>query len=205
MPDPLPQRPLPGEHNRLYRIGVMLLNGYGYNWYRLDNRMRADDLLVRSRASERLESAVAKLRDLEGRYRRKYLPPPTREHPDPDPQHLAAARLFRFVAERILEIDTSLRGAAVPPDDKVWMRHRGELDTLQRLGECDAILAACAQELSGFVAGLAADVGLDPAAEQQIDRHLSQLTAALSRRGAILGGEDRNTQRGGFGSGAPSL
>jgi hypothetical protein len=61
----------------------------------------------------------SELRDLEGRYRRKYLPPPTREHPDPAPQHLPAARQFRAVADRILEIDTRLRGAAVPPDDKV--------------------------------------------------------------------------------------
>ena len=49
MPDPAAERPLPGEDSRLYRIGVMLLNGYGYNWYRWDNQMRADDLLVRSR------------------------------------------------------------------------------------------------------------------------------------------------------------
>jgi hypothetical protein len=33
------------------------------------------------------------------------------EHPDPDPRHLAAAQYFRAVAERILEIDTRLRGA----------------------------------------------------------------------------------------------
>jgi len=186
MPEPLPQRPLPGEHSRLYRIGVMLLNGYGYNWYRLDNRMRADDLLVRSRASEHLESAAAKLRDLESRYRARYLAPPTREHPDPDPQHLAEARQFRTLAERILEIDTSLRGAAVPPDDKVWMRHRGELDTLQRLGECDAVLAAAAKELDGLVADLPADTGLDPAVERQIDRHLGELTAVLAQRGEVL-------------------
>jgi len=115
MPDPADDRPLPGEDSRLYRIGVTLLNGYGYNWYRLDNQMRADDLLVRSRASEHLESAAAQLRDLEGRYRRKYLPPPTREHPDPDPQHLAAARQFRAVADRTLEIDTRLRALLYPP------------------------------------------------------------------------------------------
>ena len=73
--------------------------------------MRTDDLLVRSRASEHLESAAARLRDLEGRYRRKYLATPTREHPDPDPQHLAAARQFRGVADRILEIDYQAAGA----------------------------------------------------------------------------------------------
>ena len=186
MPDPLAERPLPGENSRLYRIGVMLLNGYGYNWYRLDNQMRADDLLVRSRASEHLESAAARLRDLEGRYRRKYLPPPTRDHPDPDPQHLAAARHFRGVTERVLEIDTRLRGAAVPPDDQVWLRQRGELETLQRLGNCDVVLVAGAKEVVETVAGMPADVCIDPAIEQQIDKHLDRLAETLTRRGEIL-------------------
>ena len=186
MPDPLAERPLPGEDSRLYRIGMLLLNGYGYNWYRLDNQMRADDLLVRSRASEHLESAAARLRDLEGRYRRKYLPPPTREHPDPEPQHLAAAQEFRDLAERILKSDTKLRGAAMPPDDKVWLRHRGELETLQQLGICDVLLVARAKELAGLVAGQAVDVGLDPALEQSIDQHLDELSGALIRRGEIL-------------------
>ena len=186
MPDPLAERPLPGENSRLYRIGVMLLNGYGYNWYRLDNQMRADDLLVRSRASEHLESAAARLRDLEGRYRRKYLPPPSRDHPDPDPQHLAAARHFRSVAERILEIDTRLRGAAVPPDDKVWLRQRSELETLERLGKRDVLLVAGAKELASLVAELPADAALDPAVDQQIDEHLGRLAEGLTRRGEIL-------------------
>ena len=186
MPDPVDDRPLPGEDSRLYRIGVMLLNGYGYNWYLWDNQMRADDLLVRSRASEHLENAAARLRDLEGRYRRKHLTPPTREHPDPDPEHLAAAQHFRAIAERILEIDTRLRGAAVPPDDKIWLRQRGELETLQRLGKCDVVLVACAKELAGLVAELPGDVGIDQAIEQRIDQHLDELTGALSGRGEIL-------------------
>jgi len=179
-------RPLPGEDSRLHRIGVMLLNGYGYNWYRLDNQMRADDLLVRSRASEHLASAAARLHDLGGRYRRKYLPPPTRAHPDPDPQHLATAQQFRAVADRILEIDTRLRGAAVPPDDKIWLRQRGELETLQRLGRCDVVLVADAKGLVGVVTDLPAEVGIDPAIEQQIDQHLGRLAETLTRRDEIL-------------------
>jgi hypothetical protein len=164
----------------------MLLNGYGYNWYRLDNQMRADDLLVRSRASEHLESAAARLRDLEGRYRRTYLPAPTREHPNPDPQHLAAAQHFRAVADRILEVDTRLRGAAVPPEDKIWLRQRGEIETLQRLGRCDVLLVARAKELVDVVAGLSADASIDPAVEQQIEEHLDRLAEELTRRGEIL-------------------
>jgi hypothetical protein len=148
--------------------------------------MRADDLLVRSRASEHLESAAARLRDLEGRYRRKYLPPPTREHPDPDPQHLAGARQFRAVADRIIEIDTKLRGAAVPPDDKIWLRQRGKLETLQRLGKCDVLLLVDAKELGSLVADLPADAAIDPTIEQQIDQHLGRLVEALTRRDEIL-------------------
>jgi hypothetical protein len=187
MPDPLSQRPIPGDDSRLYRIGVMLLNGYGYNWYRLDNRMRADDVLVRSRASDHLASAVARLRDLEGRYRRKYLPPPTREKPDPEPQHLAAAHQFRVVEGRIAEADTRLRGGAIPPNDKIWLRHRNELDTLRRLGDCDAILAASAKELDDYVAGLPEDTAIDAAIEGQIDEHLNGLAKVLAQRSEILG------------------
>ena len=186
MRDPADDRPLPGEDSRLYRIGVMLLNGYGYNWYRLDNQMRADDLLVRSRASEHLESVAARLRDLEGRYRNKYLPAPSRERPNPDPQHLAAAQHFRTLADRILEIDTKLRGAAAPSDDKIWLRQRGDLETLQRLGKCDVLLVGNAKELVEVVAGLPAATRMDPAIEKQINQHLDELTGALTRRGEIL-------------------
>jgi hypothetical protein len=176
----------PGEDDPLYRIGVMLINGYGYNWYRLDNQMRADDLLVRSRAGDHLGGAVARLRDLEGRYRRKFLPPPTREHPDPEPAHLAAARQFRAIEERIGEIDTRVRGAAVPPNDKIWQRHRDEVDTLARLGNCDVLLVGGAKELADLVAALPADAAVDPAAEQQLDERLARLSAVLSQRGDIL-------------------
>ena len=176
----------PGEDDPIYRIGVMLINGYGYNWYRLDNQMRADDLLVRGRASEHLGGAVSRLRDLEGRYRRKFLPPPSREHPDPDPVHLAAARQFRAIEDRIGEVDTRVRGAAVPTNDRIWQRHRDELNTLAKLGDCDVLLVGGAKQLADVVAALPADAAVDPAAEQQIDAALGTLTVTLTRRGDIL-------------------
>jgi hypothetical protein len=93
---------------------------------------------------------------------------------------------FRAVADRILEIDTRLRGAAVPPDDKIWLRQRGELETLQSLGKCDVVLVADAKELVSVVADLPAEVGIDPAIEQQIDQHLGRIAEALTRRDEIL-------------------
>lgn len=176
----------PGEEDPLYRIGVMLLNAYGYNWYRLDNQMRADDLIVRSRASDNLGGAAARLRDLQSRYRRRFIPPPTREHPDPDPAHLTAVRQFRDVEERINQVDTRVRGAAVPTNDRIWQRHRNELDTLARLGNCDVLLIGASKELADVVGGLPEDRSIDSDNERRIDAHIAKLSAVLSQRSAIL-------------------
>jgi hypothetical protein len=181
-----PPGALPGQEDPVYQTWVMLLNGYGYNWYKLDNQLRADDLLIRARASEHLGAAVSRLRAIEAAYRRKYLPPPSREHPDPDPEHLAAARQMRAIADRILDVDTRLRGAAVPPDDKIWQRHRDELDTLWRLSECDVVLVGAAKELAGIVAELPPDAAIDAEAEARMDRQLGYLAAALKQRNDLL-------------------
>ena len=186
MSDMHPPGSLPGQDDPVYRTWVMLLNGYGYNWYRLDNQLRADDLLIRARASEQLGAAVSRLRAIEAAFRRRYLPPPSREHPYPDPEHLAAARQIRAITDRIFDIDTRLRGAAVPPDDKIWQRHRDELDTLWRLSECDVVLVGAAKELAGIVAEQPLDTAVDADAEARIDRQLGYLIAALARRGDLL-------------------
>lgn len=177
---------LPGRDSPVYRAWVMLLNGYGYNWYRLDNQLRADDLLIRSRASEHLAAALAGLREIEARYRRRYLPPPTREHPDHDPEHLAMVRRLRAAAERIAAVDTRLRGAAVPPNDKIWMRHRDEVDTLYRLSECDVVLVGAARDLATLIGALPRDGGIDDGTEAHIDAQLGYITASLQRRGDLL-------------------
>jgi hypothetical protein len=186
MSDAHPPGTVPGQDDPVYQTWVMLLNGYGYNWYRLDNQLRADDLLIRSRASEHLGTAVSRLRTIEARYRRKFLPPPTREHPDPDPDHLAAIRQVRAIAERILDLDTRLRAAAVPPDDKIWQRHRDELDSLWQLSECDVVLVGAARDLANIIAELPSDAAVDPTAETRIDQQLEYISAALLRRGNLL-------------------
>ncbi len=186
MSDPLPSGELPGQDDPVYQTWVMLLNGYGYNWYRLDNQLRADDLLIRSRASEHLGSAAARLRDIEAAYRRRYLPPPTRANPDPDPDHLAMVHRIRAASDRIAALDTRLRGAPVPPNDMVWMRHRNEVDTLMRLNQCDVVLIGATKLLADTVAEMPADGALDAATETRIDQHIAYLARALTQRGDLL-------------------
>jgi hypothetical protein len=177
---------LPGDNDPVYQAWVMLLNGYGYNWYRIDNQLRADDLLVRSRASEHLAAATARLRDIELQFRRKYLPPPTREKPFADPDRLAEVRHIRAISDRIAAIDTRIRGAAVPPNDRIWARHRDEVDTLFRLAQCDVVLVGAANDLLRVVDALALDAAVDAAAEARIEQQLDYLRMALGQRGEIL-------------------
>ena len=61
----------------------LLLTGYGYNFYNSVNQARADDLLVRERASYHLAQAVDMLARLRGEYMRRFIPPLTRANPDP--------------------------------------------------------------------------------------------------------------------------
>jgi hypothetical protein len=179
--------PVPTAHP-LYQSWVMLLNGYGYNWYRRENALRSDDLLIRSKASDHLAAASSRLREAEGAYRRTYLPPPTREHPDPDPVRLAAARRLHAAADRIAALDTKLRGAAVPPDDKIWARYRDEAVVLSRLADWDTMLAGAAREIEALAGAVTADAGLDDVAERTLDERLADLAAALEQRKSLLAG-----------------
>jgi hypothetical protein len=175
-----------GQYSRFHSVGKMLLNGYGYNWYLLDNQMRSDDILVRSEASANLALVINRLHTMEANYRRKHLRPPTRDNPYPDPKDLDAVRDLHAAADQIGELDTRVRGAVVPPNDKVWQRHRNELTTLKRLGECDVILAGAAEELCKYVASLPGDSIIDEQVASELLYHSTAISRTLERRSRIL-------------------
>jgi hypothetical protein len=191
MTDPL-RTPRPiflGQESPVYRNWVMLLNCYGFNWYRANNQARADDLLIRSRASEHLAEAAASLHAAEAAYRRRFIPPPSREHPSPDPAGLAEARRLHDAADRIAALDTRLRGAAVPGDDKIWARLRTrQEDLLLQLCQCDLMLVGMAKDLAALAAGIGVlpQTGLAADAEQAIDQSLGELATSLARREELL-------------------
>ena len=62
---------IPDPNSAIYKTWVMLLNGYGYNWYRKDNQLRADDLLVRQRAGHFIVEAAKAVQSQEAAYARK--------------------------------------------------------------------------------------------------------------------------------------
>lgn len=119
-----------------------LFYGWGYNFYRKENQLRADDLLIRAKISERLGQCREHLRKLEAEFRREHLGPPTREHPLPDRAAVATAQAVERAQREIESLETRIRNAAVPEMDRIHQRHRNERDTLEKLAEVDQSLVS---------------------------------------------------------------
>jgi hypothetical protein len=168
----------------LLQAGELLLNGWGYNWYRAENLIRADDVLLRNQADSLLGDALAAFRRAETVFRQKHAGPPSRAHPLPEPDRMDELRAFQAVLDELEALRTILRGASMPPADKITGRHRDEADLLTRLGRCDAQLAASAQALRQEAlamtpAGLARIPGL-------IAPRLGLMRALLEQRATLL-------------------
>jgi hypothetical protein len=126
------------------RTWNLLLNGWGFNWYRLDNQLRADDVLLRNRVRGDLDTACARLREVEAAFRRRHLPAPTRANPFPDPEKLRAANAIASLRERVAATETQVRGSPMPPNDRIWAAHRDHEATLDtRLIGTAHDMAAC--------------------------------------------------------------
>src|SRR5256886_10336581 len=104
----------------------LLLTGYGYNFYNSVNQARADDLLVRERASYHLAQAVDMLAILRGEYMRRFIPPLTRANPDPPQEAMAQVREIEAAQQALSDVETAIRGMAVPSQDRSWVRFRQE-------------------------------------------------------------------------------
>ncbi len=177
---------LPGEGSPLWETWHMLLNGYGYNWYRADNQARADDLLVRQKAGYFLGLAASKLLEAETAYQRKYLPPGTREHPFPPPDKVAAHRRLRDLRQAILSMEAAVRSLPAPPTDKIWQRHRQEVATLKRLTDADVGLIGAAKLLADESEKTAVDQWNENEAPERLTAILEQFKDLVEARRALL-------------------
>ncbi|HTV39660.1 MAG TPA: hypothetical protein VMF08_03720 [Candidatus Sulfotelmatobacter sp.] len=177
---------LPGEGSPLLETCNMLLNGYGYNWYRADNQARADDLLIRQKVGYFLGLATSKLLDAESAYQRKYLPPGTREQPFPPPDKVAAHRRLRDLRQEILSTEGFVRSLPVPPTDKIWQRHRQEVVTLKRLIGVDVGLIAAAKSLADEIEKVAIDQWNDDQTTERLSGILAQFKNLVEERRALL-------------------
>ena len=166
------------------KLLVNLFNGWGYNFYRLENQLRADDLMIRARVCEMLGSARAGLATVEAVYRHEFLPAPTRERPRPDPEALRNARLFEEIGQSIGALEGQIRSLPVPENDRMTQRYREERDTLQRLASADRALVGRAEQLRTMLAAPSPNSLVENLAA--LKEALAGIAATLQERRDIL-------------------
>ncbi len=145
----------------LRQVAINLFYGWGYNFYRVENQLRADDQLVRSRAASLLGSAMTSVSEAEAEYRRQFLPPPSRQKPFPDAAAVAAAQRLERLAQGIGALEGLIQQQPVPENDRVSQRYRQEAPTLQSLihfdeqlvGQCDLLRSMVAKQDGAAILG----------------------------------------------------
>lgn len=135
------------DATKLEQIAINLFYGWGYNFYRIENQLRSDDLMIRSHLSTLLGLSRRVVETEQSAYRRKFLPPPTRERPDADPEALENAKRFEALSNSIGKIEGLIRTAPVPGNDRMTQRFRQERDTLVQLCSLDGRIIGQAETL----------------------------------------------------------
>ena len=154
----------------------LLLTGYGYNFYNSTNQVRADDILVRERASYHLTQAVSMLATLRGDYQRRFIPPLTRANPDPPQEALTQVREIQAAQQVLSDLETAIRGMAVPAQDRIWWRFRQEETQLRQLLQFDLALVRNSEQVYWYVSQLTPDNW-----NNQVIASLHQMTQQLTQ------------------------
>lgn len=172
------------DDDAVRQVATNLFYGWGYNFYRVENQLRADDQLVRSKAVWLLDLAQTSVASAESDYRREMLPPPTRQHPFPDSTAVGNAQRLERLARSLLDLEARLQALPVPENDRMSQRFRQEAATLQILIAADEQLVGQCEMLRTMLDRRSGYWLLENMAEVQAG--LDSLETTLMRRESVL-------------------
>ena len=166
------------------QIAINLFYGWGYNFYRRENQLRADDQLIRGKAGWLLGLARGAVEQAQSAYRRTAIPPPTRAKPFPDPAAMAGAQALERLSQAIGGLESRIRSQPVPENDRMSQLYRQEAAVLSRLATCDHLLVGQAELLRTKIEGQDGTAILS--ALPVIEDGLGAIAATLRDREAVL-------------------
>lgn len=172
------------DASALRQIATNLFYGWGYNFYRRENQLRADDQLVRAKAGWILGNAASTVTAAEGEFRREFLPPPSRGKPFPDTSAVASVQQLERLANDIRAVANRLAEVPVPENDRMTQRFREEEPTLQALialdeqlvGQCELLRSTLDKRDGGWIVERT----------KEIRGGLEAIEATLIKRQAVL-------------------
>ncbi|MGI4731518.1 MAG: hypothetical protein ACRYFW_07200 [Janthinobacterium lividum] len=172
------------EVGPLGEVAVNLFHGWGYNFYREENQLRADDQLIRSYACGLLGQARASVETAEAAYRRLRLPAPTRAQPFPDPEAVAGAQALERLSRSIGAVEGQIRHQPVPENDRMTQRYRSEATTLEALADFDKLLIGRADLLRALLVGATGEATL--AQLHELEAGVASVADTLRQRQDVL-------------------
>jgi hypothetical protein len=168
----------------LRQVATNLFYGWGYNFYRVENQLRADDQLVRAKAAWLLGIAMAGVDAAESEYRREFLPAPSRAKPFPDSAAVTAAQRLERLARAIGALEAAIHQQPVPENDRMTQRYRKEAPTLKELIEHDQQLVGQCELLRSMVDKQDGASILDSLPD--LEAGLDAIRATLRKREGVL-------------------
>jgi hypothetical protein len=179
---------MPGfyDASALRQIATNLFYGWGYNFYRQENQLRADDQLVRTKATWLLGMAMSSVCAAETEYRREFLPPPTRAKPFPDAEAVSSAQRLERFARDIGALEALIQQQPVPENDRMTQRYRQEAPTLKSLIAHDEQLVGQCELLRSMLSSQKGTSILKSLPE--LENGLEAIRDTLRKREAVLHG-----------------
>lgn len=164
----------------------VLFSGTGFNFYDDKNKMRADDLLVRQKASAALADAAQVLTTLDSDFRRRFVPPATRDNPFPPADVMEQVREIGRVRDRARDLSSRILTMPTPAQDKIWFRFRQEATLLSELFTFDYNLVEQTQQFCENVRAITPDLWKAGGQVSTLESALSTLEQTIRDRWQLL-------------------
>jgi hypothetical protein len=164
----------------------LLLLGWGFNFYRVENQLRADDLLLRQKAGDFLGRAAAKLEKLAADFQRDCMASTTSDQRYPSAALMGRLNALRSLRRRVGEQSAFLQGCPAPAQDKIWRRLRSEEGLLRALLQTDADLIHVAGDIERLTNSLRAESCNSPDALQPLAALLDRWDETVRARQDLL-------------------
>lgn len=163
-----------------------LFYGCGYNFYRCEGQLRADDLLIRGKLRQLLEDCRLHLSSLEAEFRRQHRALPDRDYAFLSQGAVATALALLDAQRAIEEMESAILTATAAETSGIHQRHREERGTLEKLVALDGEVLLALVTLRDAIARL--EDGTAAAAIMDDLLRASDFCALWSRREALLSG-----------------
>lgn len=168
------------------RLLSNLFYGCGYNFYRCERRLPADDLLIRGKLRQLLGECRAHLRSLEAAFWSERRPP-GRDYAFLNADAVVTAQALLDAQRAIEAMETTILIAAAPETSRIHQRDREERGTLGKIVAVDGDVLLALVTLRDAIARL--EHGTAAATSMNELLRASDFAALWTRREALLSGQ----------------